>query len=141
MPAPITPADFKSGQKFPRINDDRVGVGRNRPRAHHFARSLESQIEHRGKIHIETQSPAGLADDLAVLAEELAVARSQNTSAAEGAGPVTLRKRSTLPPSRSTQVKQRLADVRLTILEQLVRLLRVDDIAGKQNHARRLNAA
>ena len=50
-----------------------------------------------------------VADDLPMLAETMARSPVANTSAADGAAPSASRKRSTVPPSRSTQVKSGVA--------------------------------
>ncbi len=68
----------QSGQKLPRINHGLFRIGRNRTRTHHRLRSFERQIHDRSEVGIKSKSPARFADDLAVPAEELAVAGGEN---------------------------------------------------------------
>jgi len=90
-----TPAHKKL---FPWIGGDGTGT-------HHLARGCEGEVEDGSEIDLESKDAAVFPNDLTMLTKKFAIAVA-NTSAGEGVGPSTSRKRSTLPPSRSTQVKR-----------------------------------
>ena len=68
----------QSLEKFPGIKDRLFRVRRNRTGTHDRPGGLEGQVHHRRKVSVESQGPAGFANDFAVFAEELAVAGGEN---------------------------------------------------------------
>src|ERR1700761_7067562 len=70
----------KPRKEFASVRDHLARVRRNRARPHHAARRLECQIERRCEIHFESQRVAVLANDLAVLAKQFAIAAGEHFS-------------------------------------------------------------
>ena len=89
--------------------DGLTRIRRYRPRSHHAARCLKGQIEHRREIHIKSQRPAILADDLPVLAKQPAVAASRKHPPPKAPRQARREIDRQLPPSRSTQVNSGVA--------------------------------
>src|SRR5260370_32214683 len=125
-------------QKFARVGNHLLRIVRDRPRTHHWTRSLVSQVEHRRKIQIETKSAAVFADHASMLAKERSTARSKN---------LCRRRRRTehfAETIHGTAFKVHASEKRrryalLAFVQESVRLLGSGDIAGKQNHTRRPN--
>src|SRR5271166_6168557 len=65
-------------QELARVADDFFRIVRNRTRTQHRARSLECQVKHRGKIHVEAKSAAVFADHTPMLAKKRAASRGKN---------------------------------------------------------------
>ena len=125
-------------QKFARVGNYLLRIVRNRPRTQHRTRSLIGQVEHRGKIHVEAKSAAVFANHASMLAKERAAARAKN---------LRRRRRRTdhiAEAVHGTAFKVHAREKRrghalLAVAQKSVRLLSSGDVAGKQNHARRLN--
>ena len=92
----------QAAQKFARVDDGLFWFRRNRTRGQHVLRWLELQIEDGGEVGVESKGTDFFADQPAMLAEELLRAAAA-TSATDGIGATTSRRRSTVPPSMSTQ--------------------------------------
>ncbi len=65
---------FQSAQKFPGIQNCGFRIGGCRPACQHRTRSFKAKIEDRGKIRIKTQRASFQPQDVAMHAEQLAIA-------------------------------------------------------------------
>ncbi len=128
----------QSAQKLARVDNHLFRIVRDRPRTHHRARRLEGQIEHRGKIHVEAKRAAVFADHATMLAKKRAAARGKN---------LCRRRRRTDHVAETVHraafkvhaSEKRRGHALLAFAQKSMRLLSSGDVAGKQNHARRLN--
>ena len=125
-------------QKLARVGNHLLRIVRNRPRTHHRTRSLVGQVEHRGKIHVEAKRAAVFADHAPMLAKERPAARGKN---------LCRRRRRTEHVAETVHraafkvhaSEKRRRHALLAFAQKSVRLLSSGDVAGKQDHARRLN--
>src|SRR6266581_559791 len=69
---------FQPLNEFPRVTGGRVMIGRNRARAHYFIGGREAKIQDRGEVSVESESPALLADQPAVLTKQACATRLKN---------------------------------------------------------------
>ncbi len=125
-------------QKLARVDHYLLRIVRNRPRTHHGSRSLKGQVEHRSKIHVEAQRAAIFADHASMLAKERPAARGKNLRRRRR------RAKHTAKPVHGAAFlvhasEKRRGHALLAFAQKSVRLLRPGDVAGKQNHSRRLN--
>ena len=74
FPAPKNPCVCQSCKELADVFHGFHGIWRDCARCHHFARGLEGQIEDRGKVYVEAERTAVLADNLAMLAKHARIA-------------------------------------------------------------------
>ena len=125
------------GKKLACVGQSLARISRNRPRTHHFARSLKRQIENGREINIESKSPAVFADDLPVLAIKVAIPRGEHIRRGRRR-PERIAKaidRATLQVDAS---KQRVSDAFLAVAQQAPSLLSALNVSREQDDSSRL---
>ena len=126
-------------QEFASVDDDLLRVRRDGSRTHHRMRRLERKVERGSEVHVEAERAAVHANDASVLAEELAEAGGKDLrgrrSRTEHVAEAIYRSAFEV----YTRKEQR-CDLFLAIAQELMRLRSARDVAGKQDHSRRLDA-
>ncbi len=138
LTAPEHAGISQPAQKLACVDNHLFWIVRNRPRTHHRTRSVVGQVEHRSKIHIETKRAAVFANHAPMLAKERAAARGKSLRRsgrrAEHVAETIHRAAFKVHAS-----EKRRGHALLAFPQKSVRLLSSRDVAGKQNHPRRLN--
>src|SRR5208337_1755252 len=125
-------------QKLACVGNHLLRIVRNRPRFQHRTRSLVSQVEHRGKIHVEAQSAAVFADYTSMLAKERPAARGKDFSRRRRR-PDHIAETVYRAALKVDAGEKRRGHALLAFAQKSMRLLSPGDVAGEQNHAGRLN--
>ena len=109
-------------------------VRRDRARTHHAARGFEGEIEHRGEVNIESEGAAVLSDQLAVLAEEFAIAGGEYIRR-RGRWPEHVAKSVYAAAFEVDAGEQRRGNAFLAIAQEAPGLLGALDVACEQDHS------
>ena len=130
---------FQSSEKFASIENRLLRIGGNGARAHDGARDFIREVDYRSKVGVETDYPAGVADQLAVLAEELAVAAGEDF-ARRRRGRDDVFQAIDAAAFHVNARKHRRRNPGSAILQKLIGLVGTGDVARKENDSGRLQA-
>jgi hypothetical protein len=140
FPAPKNPGVCQSGKELADVFHGFHGIWRDCARCHHLARRLEGQIEDGGKVYVEAERTAVVADNLAVLAKHARIAGGKHVRR-RWRGPKGVAKTIDTPAFQINASEKRRRNAFLAFPEQLPGLFRRLNVTGEKDHAGRLQAA
>jgi hypothetical protein len=127
------------GEKLTRVGDRVAWVGRNYARTHHAARGFKSKVENRSEVYVEAERAAVFADDLAVLAKELAISSGKDFGSGRR-GAEDIAEAVDASTFEIDAGKERRGEAVLASAQEMVSLAGMFDVAGKKNYAGGLDA-
>src|SRR5271166_1531776 len=137
FPASDNFGSFEPRQEFTRIRHGPARVTRHCAGAHHSARSVQRQIKHWSEVNVKSQSPAILADDLAMSSKKVGIIRREHVGS-RWCRSKHIPKSIDAPALKINTRKQRCFEALPNLAQQMPGLLRTLGVPCKQDYTCRL---